>query len=139
MKKTQSAGGVVLNEKGEIVIVNQKHRSWSLPKGHVEENEDLLAAAVREVEEETGISELTFHTFLGSYTRFAMNEDNGDDGKELKTMHFYLFTTTQNTLKPLDADNPEALWVKKEEVVDYLTHPEDKNFIREVIKNHLSS
>jgi ADP-ribose pyrophosphatase YjhB (NUDIX family) len=135
MKKSQSAGGVVVNDKGEVLVVNQKHRSWSLPK----ENEDLLDAAIREIQEETGITDLSMHTYLGTYERFAMDRDNKDNPQEYKTMHFYLFSTTQTKLKPLDADNPEARWVKKEEVEDYLSHPEDKKFFREVMKNHLSS
>jgi 8-oxo-dGTP pyrophosphatase MutT (NUDIX family) len=138
MKKSQSAGGVVLNSRGEIAIVNQKHRSWSLPKGHVEEDEDFLEAAKREILEETGITDLKLITFLGSYSRFALDYNNEDNPKEYKTMHFYLFSTTQNELAPSDTDNPEARWVSTDEVENYLTHPEDKKFIKEVIENHLS-
>ncbi len=35
---------------------NKDVGSWSIPKGEVEENEDYLAAAIREMEEETGIT-----------------------------------------------------------------------------------
>ncbi len=35
---------------------NKDIGSWSIPKGEVEENEDYLAAAIRETKEETGIS-----------------------------------------------------------------------------------
>ena len=53
--QTITAGGVIINEFEEIVIVNQNHDSWSLPKGHVEKNETLLEAANREIHEETGL------------------------------------------------------------------------------------
>lgn len=138
MKKTKSAGGVVVNPKGEIAIVNQKHLSWSLPKGHVEENEEILSAAKREVYEETGITELTLLRELESYSRYAMNHENNDDAKELKALHFYLFSTTQMELTPTDKDNPEAIWVAKEDVENYLTHPEDKKFFRESVLPLLS-
>lgn len=137
MKKTMSAGGVVVNKDGQIVIVNQKHKSWSLPKGHVEENEDILNAAKREVHEETGIAELTLIQQFEPYSRYAMDHENGDNKEELKTMHFFLFTTTEQTLSPQDADNPEAIWVEKGEVEAYLTHPEDKKFFREVVRKYL--
>ena len=58
LKKTESAGGVVLNKKGEVLIVNQYGNSWSLPKGHIEEGEEILEAAKREIYEESGIKNL---------------------------------------------------------------------------------
>ena len=61
MKKTKSAGGVVLNNKGEILIVNQHGNSWSLPKGHIEEGEEILEAAKRETYEESGIRNLIYN------------------------------------------------------------------------------
>ena len=58
MKKTESAGGVVLNTKGEVLVVSQHGTSWSLPKGHLDEGESELAAARREIREESGVCEL---------------------------------------------------------------------------------
>ena len=49
MKRPDIATGVVVNKKGEVVVVNQNHNSWSLPKGHIEKGEDPLAAAKREI------------------------------------------------------------------------------------------
>jgi hypothetical protein len=36
-------------------------------------------------------------------------------------------------LKPKDADNPEARWVKKDEVVNILTHQKDKDFFTSIL------
>ena len=58
MKRTQSAGGVVLNKKNEVLVVNQRGNSWSLPKGHIEDGEDKIQTAKREVYEESGINQL---------------------------------------------------------------------------------
>ena len=41
--------------KNEVAIVNQNHDSWSLPKGHIDEGETPIDAAIREIYEETGI------------------------------------------------------------------------------------
>lgn len=62
-----------------------------------------------------------------------MDHENNDNKQELKTLHFFLFETREETLSPMDVDNPEAIWVKKEQVEDYLTHPEDKKFFRQVL------
>ncbi|HZK10572.1 MAG TPA: NUDIX domain-containing protein [Clostridia bacterium] len=49
-----SAGGVVISESKVLLLQNTKGK-WVLPKGHVEENESLRRAAVREVKEESGV------------------------------------------------------------------------------------
>lgn len=128
MTETRSAGGVVLNPEGEVLVVSQHGTSWSLPKGHIDEGEDALAAAKREIFEESGISELEFKGGLGSYQRHKIGKEGGEDTSELKNIQIFLFTTRQVDLKPQDPHNPEARWVKKEEVADLLTHPKDKEF-----------
>ena len=60
-KIERSAGGVVLRRiEGEVhvLLIKDPYRNWGLPKGHVEPGEDDLGAALREVEEETGLSAL---------------------------------------------------------------------------------
>ncbi len=125
----QIAGGVVWNPPLGVVVVNQNHNSWSLPKGHIEPDESLLDAAVREIREETGIpkDKLEFITALGSYER-ARIPLHPNDEPELRTITLYLFKTDVTTLAPEDPENPEAIWVKQEEVPNILTHPKDKEF-----------
>lgn len=52
-----AGGGLVLNSRGEILMI-YRHRRWDLPKGKQEPGEHIQHCAVREVEEETGISDL---------------------------------------------------------------------------------
>ncbi|HLF18817.1 MAG TPA: NUDIX domain-containing protein [Candidatus Omnitrophota bacterium] len=135
--KTRSAGGVVLNKKGEVLVVSQKGTSWSLPKGHIDEGEDALEAAKREIFEESGISELTLIKELGTYSRHKIGLNGGEDKSEFKTITMFLFSTPQMELKPQDVDNPHARWVKKDKAAGLLTHPKDKTFYQG-IKNELS-
>jgi len=128
MKNTKSAGGVVLNPKGEVLVVSQHGNSWSLPKGHLDAGEDALSAARREIYEESGIQSLEFITKLGSYERHRIGLHGGEDSSETKRITLFLFRTDETKLKPVDPDNPEARWVKKENVAELLTHPKDKQF-----------
>lgn len=137
MINTISAGGVVLNKNKEILVVDQKGRSWSLPKGHVDKGEGYLDAAKREIYEESGIKSLELVRELGSYRRYRISLDNSDDTSEFKTIIMFLFKTDVDILKPIDLENHEARWVKKEEVINLLTHPKDKEFFLSVI-NELS-
>ncbi|HEV2861933.1 MAG TPA: NUDIX domain-containing protein [Pyrinomonadaceae bacterium] len=128
MNHTRSAGGIILNRDGRVAVVSQGGVSWSLPKGHIEEGEDALAAARREIYEETGLRSVELVRDLGSYQRFRLGADGREDPVELKTIHMFLFTTAEAELTPQDANNPEARWVEKDEVADLLTHEKDREF-----------
>ena len=133
MKITYSAGGIVVNPSRQILVVNQNHNSWSLPKGHLDEGEDALTAAKREIYEESGIKDLTLLEKLGSYERHKIGLHGGDDASELKRITFFLFRTSQTKLSPLDPSNPEARWVEPQKVASLLTHPKDKQFFQSVL------
>jgi len=134
MKQTQSAGGLVLNKKGQVLVVNQNGTSWSLPKGYIEKGEDPLTAARREIYEESGVRDLNLVKELSSYQRYRIDVRGGEDTSELKTIHMFLFTTGQEALNPIDPENPEARWVEKGQVADLLTHPKDKAFFLKVME-----
>jgi 8-oxo-dGTP pyrophosphatase MutT (NUDIX family) len=132
MIKTHSAGGVVTNSEGKVLVVSQHGTSWSLPKGHIDPGEEALVAARREIYEESGIRDLEFVRELGSYERHKIGVNGGDDRSELKVITMFLFRTSEKLLKPVDPDNPEAQWVEKSKVALLLTHQKDKEFFRRV-------
>ena len=68
------AGGVVTDEEGRVLWI-QRNDKWDLPKGKLEAGESLEEAAIREVEEETGISALTITG--EAYTTFHTYESEG--------------------------------------------------------------
>ena len=54
--EVEAAGGVVLDDEGRVVLVHRpKYDDWSLPKGKLDPGESFEEAALREVEEETGL------------------------------------------------------------------------------------
>jgi 8-oxo-dGTP pyrophosphatase MutT (NUDIX family) len=132
MMKTHSAGGVVINHDGKVLVVNQRGTSWSLPKGHIDPGENALTAAKREIYEESGIRDLELIRELGSYQRHKIGVDGGDDPSELKVITMFLFRTAETFLRPVDPSNPEARWVEKSKVALLLTHEKDKEFFRRV-------
>jgi 8-oxo-dGTP pyrophosphatase MutT (NUDIX family) len=128
MRKTRSAGGVVIDTEGRVLVVSQRGTSWSLPKGHIDPGESALAAAKREIYEESGIRDLKLIRELGTYERYKIGVDGGDDRSELKAITMFLFRTSEKVLRPVDADNPEARWVERSKVAPLLTHEMDKRF-----------
>ena len=114
-------------------MVSQHGTAWSLPKGHIEAGEDKMTAALREIKEESGLTELEPIKELGSYKRFKIDKDGDEDTSELKTIFMFKFTTNQTDLSPIDPENPEGRWVDKRTVVNLLTHPKDKAFFLSII------
>lgn len=132
----KAAGGIVVNKEGRVAVVSQNGNSWSLPKGGVDNNEDLLAAAKREIWEETGLTALTYSKQFKSYRRYAIakNPSDIDDKELLKEITFFLFKTSEIILNPQDPANPEARWINPEDVSALLTHPKDKDFFESIIQ-----
>lgn len=122
-----------MNKDGDVLVVDQKGRSWSLPKGHIEKGETARQAAEREVYEESGLNKLHYIKELGEYERYKISLEGGDDLSELKTITMFLFTTEEFEVKPLDLGNQEARWVSKDKVAELLTHKKDKEFFLSVI------
>jgi len=84
----QTAGGLVYNEKGEFLIIFRRGK-WDLPKGKIDPGETLEECAIREVNEETGLTNLTIEKPL-TITYHTYDEN----GKHiLKENHWYIMQT----------------------------------------------
>ncbi len=129
-KETVSAGGIVINPQGQVLLISQHGIDWTLPKGHVDKGESLLEAAEREIYEESGVAGLELVKELGSYQRYKIGKHGEDDKSEFKTIHMFLFKTDNcdGQLCPIDPDNPAAKWVNLDEVGDKITILQDKEF-----------
>ncbi|MBU2220800.1 NUDIX domain-containing protein, partial [Patescibacteria group bacterium] len=85
--RTRCAGGIVLGDSGTIALVrNQKSTLWFFPKGKIDPGETDEEAARREIEEETGLTNLEYIDDLGSYERPRIHKD-GSDHTEIKDIH----------------------------------------------------
>ncbi len=137
MTKRFLAGGVILNTKGEVVVVQQHSgasTSFSLPKGRIEPGEQPLDAARREILEETGLTSVEYNKELGTYQRHPLGKDPRTEVTTvLSTITIFLFTTADDTLSPRDPHNPRAFWMGKHEVAKKLTHNKDKEFFLSII------
>ena len=128
----EAAGGVVLNSKKEFLLIYRKGK-WDLPKGKIEKNEPVELAAIREVEEECGISELSIVAPIPStYHIYLQNNKT-----ILKPTHWFeMYSDFKGTLVPqLQEDITKVEWVKKENIHELL--PNAYESIREVMQAYV--
>ncbi|WP_435625000.1 NUDIX hydrolase [Flagellimonas sp.] len=90
-----AAGGFVTNSKGKVLFI-YRNEKWDLPKGKVDKGESIERAAIREVEEETGVTDLTIERFMR--TTYHIFRRNGEYA--LKVVHWFAMSTPfKGTLK----------------------------------------
>jgi 8-oxo-dGTP pyrophosphatase MutT (NUDIX family) len=128
-----SAGGLVVDTTGKLGLLigrrDQKDASgkkilWSLPKGHIEEGETPEQAALREVEEETGIQSQIAKP-LGIIDFWFMA-----GGKRIhKTVHHYLFRESGGLLAAQESEVDEVAWFPLTEIIEKLAYPDEKKLI----------
>jgi 8-oxo-dGTP pyrophosphatase MutT (NUDIX family) len=121
------AGGIVLGDAGTIALVrNRKETGWFFPKGHLEEGESHEAAAVREIEEETGLTDLELLDDLGEYERFRIAPDDSDDTSELKVIRMYLFAAQPHAMLAPSMEIEESCWMSLDKVAASLENEKDR-------------
>ena len=128
-----SAGGLVVDTTGKLGLLigrrdvkdlTGKRILWSLPKGHIEAGETPEEAALREVQEETGIQP-TIAKSLGVIDFWFMA-----GGKRIhKTVHHYLFRENGGVLLAQETEVDEVAWFPLGEIVDRLAYPDEKKLI----------
>jgi 8-oxo-dGTP pyrophosphatase MutT (NUDIX family) len=126
-----SAGGLVVDLDGDVprgALIGRTDRRgrllWSLPKGHVEPGETREQAAVREVEEETGISGVIVAE-LGTIDFWFVA-----DGRRVhKTVHHFLLRATGGELSDEDVEVTEVAWVPLPAISAKLAYPDERTLV----------
>lgn len=107
MKSEVSAGGVVVFGNA-ILLLKKYNGDWVLPKGKVEDNEDIAETAVREVFEEGGVK-ANIIKYLGKIN-YTFRNTREEDEVVNKTVHWFL----------MEARSMECIPQRKEGFIDAL-------------------
>ena len=127
-----AAGGVVLRTLDDVPHVLVVHRprydDWSLPKGHLDADEGPQEAAVREVEEETGVRARIVAPAGTTEHPVTLAE-----GSATKRVHWYLMRpsdTTDPSARPADEEVDVAAWWPVVRALTDLTHAGERALLR---------
>jgi len=153
VKRVFSAGGIVIrkgskgsNEPKETeVLVTQHsgHHGWDFPKGHLEAGESSEKAALREVEEETGVrANILSKVGQTQYFYFDPPSHKASEGKGervFKTVTFFLMEFISEGIATTAFEVSDKVWLPVDEVSSKLTFKDTKKLWEEAktrIKNY---
>lgn len=105
--------GCVRDASGRVLLVRVASRGWEMPGGRVEEGEDLVAAVVREVEEEAGCV-VEVERLLAVYSKLSPAP---------MTLHLFACRHVSGEPRAREEEVPEAGWFGEEEARRLVTHP----------------
>jgi len=133
---SRCAGGIVLGDSGTVVLVQRTggDGAWLFPKGHIDEGEDDEAAARREIEEETGLTNLELIDDLGSYTRHGIHKDGTPNLENPKEIHMFLFAAEPHARLNPSHEIEEARWVSFSRLINEIGNAKDKAWFTTVFE-----
>ena len=129
-KEETSAGGVVFRMAEGVplfLLIRDSYRNWGFPKGHLEIGERPEGAAVREVSEETGLSDLALRGLIDTidwHFRFR--------GRLIhKICHFFLMETVESSTSPQRAEGITACrWLSFEQAEELISYANARDVLR---------
>ncbi len=121
-RREVSAGGVVYRVVDDVpvyLLIRDSYRNWGFPKGHLECDEAAPDAAVREVQEETGLPTVTLRAEIDTIDWFFRFR-----GKLVhKICHFFLMETDCSATLPQREEGITACrWAKFDEARSLLAY-----------------
>jgi 8-oxo-dGTP diphosphatase len=106
-----AACALVTNAEGEILLVRTHKRGWEIPGGQVEQGETLIEAAVRETQEEAGVT-IEVKTLVTVQSNLTRN-----------LLIFGFLAAYISGELATSSETPEVRWAKCDEVLPLITHP----------------
>ncbi|QCW99190.1 NUDIX hydrolase [Aggregatimonas sangjinii] len=112
-----AAGGVVTNKEGKVLFIYRNDK-WDIPKGKLDKGETIEECALREVEEETGVTGLKIENYLR--TTYHVFKRKGK--YKLKEVHWYAMKTNfKGKLKPEKSEGIEKVkWKGPKKIIKAL-------------------
>jgi len=137
--KEESAGAVVFRRENNIIfylLLHYQSGHWDFPKGHIEAGENKTATVLREIQEETGITDAVlvpgFKEWIKYFFRNTYSITNPAEKKKaplvFKIVTFYVAET--NTKKVIiSEEHLDYAWLPFEEALAKVTHKNAKHIL----------
>ena len=123
----ETSCGVVLVNYGTVLLLQYPQGHWDLPKGHVEDDdEDRHSTMLRELREETGISNVDILRGFEERTEYSFRHRGK---RKQKQVYWYIAETEEMTVS-LSHEHRGYLWLDWEQALDTITHDETRTVVQ---------
>lgn len=124
----EGAGGVVINDAGDVLLIRHRNGSWVFPKGHIEAGESKVDAAVREVEEEAGVQSVVVDPCQTWQTAYV------NPRREGRRITWYLLRSHATEAVMREAIFPTGGFFDPDEALAMLQFEEDRQLLRHALR-----
>ena len=112
-------------DHADFLLLRNKRGFWGFPQGHKEKGENEIQTLQREVQEETGITNLEIHQYIGKIQYKYFRADGVRSEKEVK---FY-FATTPTREVVISNEHEDFKWTTYMDALSLLDHRQLKSII----------
>ena len=113
----KASGGLVVNDKKQVLVI-KRNGVWDLPKGGLDKGETIQQAAIREIEEETAVKDLSIQSYLCQTHHIFKRQGRY---KLKQTDWFLLSSNYEGELKGQENEGIEEVkWVDLNKVQSYI-------------------
>jgi 8-oxo-dGTP diphosphatase len=120
MAEVRAAGGVVVRDGLVALVHRPRYDDWTLPKGKLDDGESFEEAALREVEEETGL-----RARLGRELPAVNYEVRGRP----KVVRYWLMEVESDEGFVANDEVDEVRWLERAEALRLLTYDRDRDVL----------
>ena len=129
MKREFSAGGIVFDDKGQVLVTQHSQNShWSFPKGLIDPGQTTEQAAIREVREEGGVEAQIVDKVGYSKYIYTLNGE-----KIFKVVTYFLMKYVSGNIEDHDFEVSDIGWFSPEQALKKLSFSNDKILLKKAL------
>ena len=136
-----SVGAIIYKKTNEnilfLLVYSARNKEWGFAKGHIEQNETELQTAKREIEEETGIKNITFVKNFRETDSYKIKGTLPSTKNRIinkKVIYYMCYTNEDFTINCSDNEIGKCQWVNYTDALSLLKYDKQKEILNKANK-----